>query len=50
MKIHNFLHKSCYDICVMSDQFDFLALFMIFNLWIDKGLILRAYSYFLISQ
>jgi len=52
MKIHSFLHRWCLCcqefkymfwisvLCLWPDQFEFMALFVAFNMWIGPGFIL----------
>jgi len=53
MKIHKFLHKWFYEFkyvfCIFvsrlwSDQLEFTAVFMVFNLWIGPGFIFEPNS------
>ena len=55
MKIHNLLHRWCSGVKkymflgmfvsgLLSDQSDFMALFMAFNLWIGPGFIFESCS------
>jgi len=39
-----------FELCLWCDQFEFVALFMVFNLWVGTGFIFKSCIQFLIFQ